>query len=66
MDLRSMGSPVEPPSDVRFAPFLMASAAIDCDHPAVRHLARDVCQPHPLDTIRHAYETLRDRYPHFL
>jgi len=48
----------------RLAPFLAASAAIDCDHPAVRRLAGEVRRSREVDTIRHAYETVRDRYPH--
>jgi transglutaminase-like putative cysteine protease len=50
--------------DKRLAPFLAASAAIDRDHPAVRCLAAEVRQPRTVDTIRVAYETVRDRYPH--
>lgn len=50
--------------DARLAPFLAASEAIDRDHPAVRHLAREVRQPRTIDTIRRAYETVRDRFPH--
>ena len=44
--------------------FLAASAAIDRDHPAVQVLAREIRRPHDLDTMRVAYETVRDRYPH--
>jgi transglutaminase-like putative cysteine protease len=50
--------------DARFVPFLAASPAIDRDHPAVRRLAGEVGQPRTIDTIRVAYETVRDRYPH--
>lgn len=51
-------------TDARLAPFLAASEAIDRDHPAVRRLAGEVRQPRVLDTIRIAYETVRDRFPH--
>lgn len=51
-------------SDDRLAPFLAASAVIERDHPAVRHLAGEVRQSRVLDTIRVAYETVRDRFPH--
>lgn len=50
--------------DERFAPFLAASVAIDRDHPAVQRLAGEVRQSRVLDTIRVAYEAVRDRYPH--
>jgi transglutaminase-like putative cysteine protease len=49
---------------VRLAPFLAASAAIDCDHPAVQRLADEVRRPRDVDTIHLAYDTVRDRYPH--
>ena len=52
--------------DERLAPFLAASAAVDRDHPAVQRLAREVRQTRNLDTMRVAYETVRDRYPHSL
>ena len=48
----------------RLAPFLSASAAIDRDHPAVRRLADEVRRPRDLETMRVAYDTVRDRYPH--
>lgn len=51
-------------SGERLAPFLAASAAIDRDHPAVLRLAGEVRRPRTIDTIRVAYETVRDRYPH--
>jgi transglutaminase-like putative cysteine protease len=51
-------------TDARFAPFLAASAAIDRDHPAVQRLAREVRWPHDIDTMRAAYDTVRDCYPH--
>lgn len=50
--------------DERLAPFLAASEAIDRDHPAVQRLAGEVRQPRVLDTMRVAYEAVRDRYPH--
>jgi transglutaminase-like putative cysteine protease len=50
--------------DERLAPFLAASAAIDRDHPAVQRLADEVRQLRTIDTMRVAYETVRDRYPH--
>jgi transglutaminase-like putative cysteine protease len=56
----------QPTSDDRFAPFLAASAAVDRDHPAVQRLAGEVRRPRDLDTLRVAYETVRDRYPHSL
>jgi transglutaminase-like putative cysteine protease len=48
------------------APFLAASAAIDLDHPAVQRLADEVRRPRDIDTMRAAYDTVRDRYPHSL
>lgn len=51
-------------TDASLAPFLAASEAIDRDHPAVQRLAGQVRQPRVLDTIRVAYETVRDRFPH--
>lgn len=51
-------------SDERLAPFLAASAAVDRDHPAVQLLASEVRRPHDIDTMRVAYDTVRDRYPH--
>lgn len=51
-------------SDERLAPFLAASIAIDRDHPAVQRLAREVQRSQDVDTMRVAYETVRDRYPH--
>lgn len=50
--------------DERLGPFLAASSAIDRDHPAVQRLASEVRQSHIIDTMRVAYETVRDRYPH--
>lgn len=50
--------------DGLLAPFLAASAAIDRDHPAVQQLAGEVRRPRDIDTMRVAYETARDRYPH--
>ena len=50
--------------DHRLLPFLAASAAIDRDHPAVRHLAVAVRQRHDIDTTHLAYHTVRNRYPH--
>ncbi len=52
------------PSDARFAPFLVASAAVDRDHPSVQLLAGEVRRPRDIETMRAAYETVRDRYPH--
>jgi transglutaminase-like putative cysteine protease len=51
-------------SDSRLEPFLIASEEIDRDHPAVQSLANEVRQRDEIDTIRVAYETVRDRYPH--
>lgn len=51
-------------SDESLFPFLTASAAIDRDHPAVQRLASEVRQPRDIETMRIAYETVRDRYPH--
>ncbi len=48
----------------RLAPFLAASAAVDRDHPAVQLLADEVRRPRDIDTMRVAYETVRDRFPH--
>lgn len=48
----------------RLAPFLAASAAIDCDHPMVRLLADEVCRPHDIETMSVAYDAVRDRFPH--
>jgi transglutaminase-like putative cysteine protease len=61
---KSADAPPGAASDERFAPFLAASAAVDRDHPAVRHLAEEVHRHRVIDTIRVAYETVRDRYPH--
>ena len=46
------------------APFLARSAAIDCDHPAVKRLAEEVRRADTLATVRAAYVTVRDRYAH--
>jgi transglutaminase-like putative cysteine protease len=51
-------------SDDRLSPFLTASQAVDRDHPAVQRLAGEVRQSRDIDTMRVAYETVRDRYPH--
>ena len=51
-------------SDARFEPFLAAAAAVDRDHPAVRRLAGEVRRARDVDTMRVAYDTVRDRYPH--
>jgi transglutaminase-like putative cysteine protease len=48
----------------RLAPFVAASAAVDRDHPAVRLLADEVRRPRDIDTMRVAYDTVRDRFPH--
>lgn len=53
-------------SDAQLAPFLAASAAVDRDHPAVGRLAGEVRRPRDVDTMRVAYDTVRDRYPHSL
>jgi transglutaminase-like putative cysteine protease len=60
----STGMPAGAEFHERLAPFLAASAAVDRDHPAVQRLAEEIRQRHTLDTIRVAYETVRDRYPH--
>ena len=44
--------------------FRAASELIDRDHPAVRRLAAEVQRQTELQTIRAAYETVRDRFPH--
>ena len=62
--LISNGLPASAAFDERFAPFLAASAAVDRDHPAVQLLAGEVRRPSDIDTMRVAYETVRDRYPH--
>lgn len=48
----------------RLTPFLAASPAVDRDHPEVQRLAREIRRPLVIDTMRTAYETVRDRYPH--
>ena len=53
-----------PASDEKLAPFLGTSAAVDRDHPAVQALAGEVRRLRDIDTMRVAYETVRDRYPH--
>ena len=58
------GTPTSAVFDERFAPFLAASAAVDRDHPAVQLLASEVRRPRDIDTMRVAYDTVRDRYPH--
>ncbi len=58
------GTPAPATSDERLVPFLAASAAIDRDHPAVKLLADEVRRPRDIDTMRLAYDTVRDRYPH--
>jgi transglutaminase-like putative cysteine protease len=60
----SSGPPIPAAFDERFALFLAASAAVDCNHPAVQLLASEVRRPGDIDTMRVAYETVRDRYPH--
>ncbi len=50
--------------DERLAPFLAASPAVDRDHPEVQRLASEIRRPCIIDTMRVAYETVRDRYPH--
>ena len=60
----STDAPTSATSDERFAPFLAASAAINRDHPAVQRLASEVRRPSDIDTMRVAYDTVRDRYPH--
>ena len=47
-----------------FEEFLASSEIIDCDHPAVKRLVAEVRRQTELQTIRVAYETVRDRYPH--
>ena len=58
------GTPNTDVLDERLVPFLAASAAIDCDHPAVERLADEVRQSRDIDTMRLAYDTVRDRFPH--
>lgn len=58
------GTSTRAASDDQFAPFLAASAAVDRDHPAVQRLASEVRRSRDIDTMRVAYETVRDRYPH--
>ena len=48
----------------QFAKFLATSEIIDRDHPAVQHLADEIARQKGLETVRAAYETVRDRYPH--
>lgn len=60
----SPGTPTPPALDERLAPFVAASAAVDRDHPAVRLLADEVRRPYDIETMRLAYDTVRDRYPH--
>jgi transglutaminase-like putative cysteine protease len=60
----SAGTPTGAASDPRLAPFLAASAAVDRDHPAVQRLANAVRRRCDVDTMRIAYDTVRDRYPH--
>jgi transglutaminase-like putative cysteine protease len=44
--------------------FLAASKTIDSNHPTVQHLVAEIRRPAPVETIRAAYETVRDRFPH--
>ena len=60
----STATPALAEADARLAPFLAASAAVDRDHPAVQRLASEVRRSREVDTMRIAYETVRDRYPH--
>jgi transglutaminase-like putative cysteine protease len=60
----SAGTVTGAASDARLAPFLAASTAVDRDHPAVRRLASEVRRLRDVDTMRIAYDTVRDRYPH--
>jgi transglutaminase-like putative cysteine protease len=60
----STGTPTTSLLDERLAPFMAASAAIDRDHPAVQLLAGEVRRACDIDTMRVAYDTVRDRYPH--
>ena len=60
----SASTPTGAACDARFAPFLAASPAVDRDHPAVRRLANAVRRRREVDTMRVAYEAVRDRYPH--
>jgi mutator protein MutT len=46
------------------APFLAASIAIDSNHSRVQRLAAEIRRPTPIETVRAAYETVRDRFPH--
>ena len=46
------------------APFLTESKVIDSDNPAVQRLAAEIRRPTPIETVRAAYETVRDRFPH--
>jgi transglutaminase-like putative cysteine protease len=48
----------------QFVKFLAASEIIDRNHPAVQRLAGEVERQTPVETVRTAYETVRDRYPH--
>ncbi len=60
----STATPTGAASDERLEPFLAASAAVDRDHPAVQRLAGEVRRARAVDTMRAAYDTVRDRYPH--
>lgn len=60
----STSTPAPAASAERLAPFFAASAAIDRDHPAVQLLANEVRRSRDIDTMRVAYDTVRDRYPH--
>jgi transglutaminase-like putative cysteine protease len=46
------------------ARFLASSAVIDSHYPSVRRLARSVRREDQLETIRAAYELVRDRFAH--
>jgi len=60
----STGTPTAALIDEQLVPFMATSAAIDRDHPAVQLLASEVRRPRDIDTMRVAYDTVRDRYPH--
>ena len=47
-----------------YASFLAASPPIDLEHPAVRRLAWEIRQSSELESVRSAYERVRDGYAH--
>jgi transglutaminase-like putative cysteine protease len=44
--------------------FLAASVVVDHDHPKVREFSAEVHRGTEIETVRTAYETVRDRFPH--